>query len=410
MIPTLLLGLTAAIPATITAPPVTGDDADRTRWSIHAEKIYAAPGETRENATVYVDGGKITRIRSGSSSDIQVYAITAGLVDASVRITEGRRSVEESAEVQPTLRVAETLDPFSYLWDRQLRSGVTTVMITPPDNNVVGGLSVVLKTGGAHDIQKRTLAADAALCGSIGSSPSRGNHAVYRRPTDFYSRRPTTRMGVEWVWRRAFYDAALHRRHGQEPTADEAGLLAVLDGERPLFIQAWATQDIRTAAFFVEEMLREDFGQIRLIVDAAAEAWKEPAFLVRTGAGVVLPPFAHSGRGGPDRAFIAWNAAARLHEAGIPLALSSHGAASPADRLDRQAGYAMRGGLPFDAALAAVTLTPARMLGVEDRVGSIEPGKDADLVLWNGEPFETTSRVIGVLLDGRLIVDPREKN
>ena len=89
MIPTLLLGLTAAIPATITAPPVAGDDADRTRWSIHAEKIYAAPGETRENATVYVDGGKITRIRSGSSSDIQVYAITAGLVDASVRITEG---------------------------------------------------------------------------------------------------------------------------------------------------------------------------------------------------------------------------------------------------------------------------------------------------------------------------------
>ena len=72
-----------------------------------------------------------------------------------------------------------------------------------------------------------------------------------------------------------------------------------------------------------------------------------------------------------------------------------------------QAGYAMRGGLPFDAALAAVTVNPAKLLGVEDRVGTVEVGKDADLVLWNGAPFEPTSRVVGVLLDGVLKVDPR---
>jgi imidazolonepropionase-like amidohydrolase len=69
----------------------------------------------------------------------------------------------------------------------------------------------------------------------------------------------------------------------------------------------------------------------------------------------------------------------------------------------------MRGGLPFDAALAAVTINPARMMGVDDRVGSIEVGKDADLVLWNGKPFEPTSAIIGVLLDGVLVVDPRSQ-
>jgi imidazolonepropionase-like amidohydrolase len=77
-------------------------------------------------------------------------------------------------------------------------------------------------------------------------------------------------------------------------------------------------------------------------------------------------------------------------------------------RLARQAGFAMRGGLPFEAALAAVTINPARMVGVDDRVGSLEVGKDADLVLWSGTPFEPSSQILGVLLNGELVVDPRE--
>jgi imidazolonepropionase-like amidohydrolase len=96
-----------------------------------------------------------------------------------------------------------------------------------------------------------------------------------------------------------------------------------------------------------------------------------------------------------------------LHDLGVPLALSAHGSTSAGSSLGRQAGWAMRGGLPFDAALAAVTITPARLIGVDDRVGSLEVGKDADLVLWSGEPFEASSAVIGVLVDGRLVLDPR---
>jgi imidazolonepropionase-like amidohydrolase len=73
-----------------------------------------------------------------------------------------------------------------------------------------------------------------------------------------------------------------------------------------------------------------------------------------------------------------------------------------------QAGYAMQGGLPFDAALAAVTTVPARLLGVADRVGTLEVGKDADLVLWSGMPFEPSSRVIAVIVDGVLRFDARD--
>ena len=127
---------------------------------------------------------------------------------------------------------------------------------------------------------------------------------------------------------------------------------------------------------------------------------------MRSGAKVILPPFPPSGRT-TDNAFMSWNVAKLLHEQGVPIALSSHGARDVHARLAMQAAYARRGGLPFDAALEAVTIAPARFLGIDSRVGSVEVGKDADLVLWSGEPFEVTSRVTGVLVDGELVLDPR---
>jgi imidazolonepropionase-like amidohydrolase len=79
----------------------------------------------------------------------------------------------------------------------------------------------------------------------------------------------------------------------------------------------------------------------------------------------------------------------------------------PGGFLGDQAAYARRGGLSFDAALAAVTITPARMVGIDDRVGTVEVGKDGDLALWNGTPFELSSKVVGVVLNGELVIDPR---
>ena len=89
------------------------------------------------------------------------------------------------------------------------------------------------------------------------------------------------------------------------------------------------------------------------------------------------------------------------------FALSGQGTSDRGERLAYQPGLAMRGGLSFDAALAAVTITPARMAGVDDRIGSLEVGKDADFVLWSGEPFQPTSRILGVVLNGELVVDNR---
>jgi len=375
---------------------------------VHADRLYAAPGTVIEDGVVALAGEKIATIArgapdSGGSDVIHVAAITAGMIDASGRVTPGQLAVEQSREVTPNVAVAVGLDVYDVGWARHLESGVTTVFVAPDSYNVIGGFGIVLKTGGPESIEARTLRADAAVCGAIGGRPSSGNSPASGTPR-MKSRRPTTRMGVEWEWRKAFYDAEASERVPERAFPGSDVLRAVLRGEHALVVEAWTTQDIRTAVFLKEEMEREGLGDLRLVIDAGAEAWKEPQLLVRTGTPVVLPPFG-DGRVGPERAFHAWNTAKLLRDAGLDVALSSHGAESPATTLGMQAGYAMRGGLSFDEALAAVTTTPARLLGVADRVGTVEAGKDADLVLWSGTPFEPSSRVLGVVLDGELVVD-----
>ncbi|MEM7319328.1 MAG: hypothetical protein AAF408_09945, partial [Pseudomonadota bacterium] len=176
-----------------------------------AERVYDPVDWLIENGLIRVQDGKIVSVTPGAKPPgdaLRAYAVTPGLIDASVRITSGAYSVEQSSEVTPGVRVADSLDPFSPGWDRQVRHGVTTALVSPPDENVIGGLGVVLKTGGPESISARTVKPDAVLRGSMGTQPSGRNHPAFGRPTDFYSRRPTTRMGVEWEWRKAMYDAA----------------------------------------------------------------------------------------------------------------------------------------------------------------------------------------------------------
>jgi imidazolonepropionase-like amidohydrolase len=403
----------AAWPALALAEP-SQEKSEQRSWTVFAERVYTGAGEPVKDGSISVRDGKLGGISGNSSASsgdhaLNCAAITPGMIDMSVRIDLGWWSVEQSREVTPEARVSQALDLFDETWPLIARSGVTTVLCAPPPDNVLGGLGVVLKTAGDSALAGRTVKADAALRGAIGSQPSSRNHPAFGRPDDFYSRRPTTRMGVEWELRHAFYDAAAARKDSEEAGEGTQVLLSVLDGKVPLFLQAWTTQDIRTAVFLKEEIEREGLGHARLIVDAAAEAWKEPQLLARSGAAVVLPPFPATGRTG-EASFMAWNTAKLLVDLGVPVALSSHGAQEAERRLDRQAGYAMRGGLSFDAALAAVTSTPAKLLGVDQRVGTLEAGKDADLVMWSGTPFEPTSRVIGVLIDGRLVLDPRESS
>lgn len=382
--------------------------AQENSWSIFAERLYTGDG-VRENQLITVRDGKVSTITPGTlpgEDGLRAAAVTAGMIDLSVRLLDGWSGVEHQDELSPGMRAADAIDLFDERWRSVARSGVTTALVNPPDFDVIGGRGLVVKTAGGELGTARSLLEDAVLRGAIGSQPSARNHPAFGRPEDLFSRRPTTRMGVEWEQRRAFYEAAAKRG---TPAADEPGnavLLATLSGELPYFVQAWTTQDIRTTVFLKEELEREQLGTPRIVIDAAAEAWREPELLVRSGVAVVLPPFPPEGRTG-DGAFMTIGCARALVARGVPVALSAHGDTSAAGSLGRQAGWAMRGGLSLEEALAAVTTTPARLLGLEDQVGAVAVGRAADLVLWSGTPFEASSAVIGVLVDGVLVLDPR---
>ncbi|MEM1452613.1 MAG: amidohydrolase family protein [Planctomycetota bacterium] len=402
MLTSLILSAATALAAQPAAPSAATDG---TSWTLHASKVYTSTGKVHENALVVVRDGKIRAISPGVEAPrdaLRADVITAGMVDASARVNAGSLSVEQSSEVTPGVDAASSVDLFDSRWKRLAKSGVTSAFVGPLNQNVVGGHGVIVKTAGGMSLEERQVDGAKLLCGAIGSQPSQRNSPAFGRPRSFYNRRPTTRMGVEWEWRKALYDAA----QAKDPSAEQSMLRDVLAGKTGLFVQAWATQDIRTAVFLREEMEREGFGTMRLVIDAGAEAWREPNMLVRSGTAVVLPPVPSQGRT-TDQAFMALDCAKVLLDAGVSVALSAHDASDASERLDIQAGYAMRGGLNREQALRAVTLTPARILGIDGRVGTVEAGKDADLVLWNGEPFEATTRPVGVLVGGHLVLDPR---
>ena len=377
-------------------------------WLIRADTVYTASGDAIDGGAVLTDGARIAAVGPGARGGDETFecaAVTPGLFDLSPRIHLNHLSVEQSNEAPIDLDTLEGMDLWSYRFEREARSGVTSVLLTPADYAVIGGLCGVVKTAG-DTFDERLVRRSAVLRGSLGSQPSAGNIPPRGGPPrNFYYRRPTTRMGVEWVWRKSYYDAKADA-NGDEPAQARRNeiLRSTLTGDLPVSVQAWTTQDVRTAVY-----LKEEFGIQRMFVDAAAEAWREPELVERSGMAVALPPWTGEGRSG-ELAFFKLSSAADLHARGVSVALTGHGMADPAYRLARQPGYAMRGGLSFEAALAAVTIVPARLAGVDDRVGSIEVGKDADLVLWSGTPFEPTSRILAVFVNGKLIVDHRQSN
>jgi imidazolonepropionase-like amidohydrolase len=376
--------------------------------ALRAGEVHTVSGSRLENAVVLVRDGKIAEVGTGlrvpgGARVLEGASLTPGLVDADSRagLETGGRGNEESSEITPALRVLDVLDPKSRALERLARQGVTAVFLSPDTRNVIGGLGAVVKTAG-EPVAARVVKAAGALRATMGDDPSRGNIPLrFGTPTNFYFRRPTTRMGVVWLFRKSFFDAAEYRKRGRDAPRDEnlEVLAEVLDGKRPLRIAARRSNDLRTAM-----RLAEEFG-FAIQVDGAEEGYRCAEDLKRRGIPVVAGPIEIAPTSFSRRAEIeepCLGNAAILEKAGVLLALTANDRAGE-EALPGQAIFAARYGLPFDAALAAVTLNPAKILGVEARLGSIEPGKDADLVLWSGAPLK--SRPLAVLIDGRVVYD-----
>jgi imidazolonepropionase-like amidohydrolase len=311
---------------------------------------------------------------------------------------------EQSSEVVPHTAWIEAIDLGSPDLDRLLREGVTTVLAAPDPSAVIGARSAVVRTAG----EDRVLLREGSVRAVIGSDPYRFgtfNRTPNRGSVTHFSRRPQSRMGVGWIFRKAFHDALLRAAGGEPSGADTASpeasavVLGLLEGRVPLWVQARTASDIESAL-----RLCGEFGVPFTLVDPV-EAYRCLDLLAVARVPVVFGPIYDDPSGLSARS--SETRRARLHTlsdlvaAGVPLCLSAQDLREE-DGLARQAMLAIRTGIAPERALELVTLSPARIIGIDGEVGSLEAGKRADLVVWSGPPFAATSAVRRVYVDGRL--------
>lgn len=395
LVATLLTFLLVGVPQSVTA-----------QIAIQADTVYTMVGAPIVDGVVLVRDGEIEQV--GAANDVAIPSgyqtlstsvVTPGLIDAhSVVGLAGmyntdadQDQLDTSSPIQPELRAIDAYNAREELvaWIRDL--GVTTVHTGHGPGAPVSGQTMIVKTNGTT---MGTALVDSTTMVAMTLGPS-----VERR---FQS--PGTRAKTVAMLREHFIQAQTYRDRMQSdnpPTRDLGmeAMVRVLDGDVPALITAHRHTEILSAL-----RLAEEFG-FNLVLDGAAEAYMVLDEIRAAGIPVLVhPPMT---RPGGEAANAAFTTAARLHEAGVPFAFQSgYEGYVPKTRVVLfEAAIATTNGLDRTAALEALTIDAARILGLADRVGSLEPGKQADLVLYEGDPFEYTTRVCHVIIDGAIASD-----
>ena len=388
----------AALLASLCAAP-----AQAQRLAVVADTLYTMAGPPIVNGVVLIEGGKIERVGAGlrvpdGVRTLRASVATPGLVD--VRGTVGlsgllnqdddQDQLDEGGPIQPSLRALDAYNARDELVPYLLGFGVTTVHTGHTSGAIAAGQTVTVKT--AYDtIDEALVDSTTMLAMTIGPSVSR----------QFDS--PGSRSRVIAELRKALYaaQAAEAKAAASDETPavdlDQQAWGKVLRGEMPALVTAHRANDILT-------LLRvgREFPTLDLILDGAAEAYLVTDELRAAGVPVVLHPTMIRSGGETENA--SFTTAAVLRAEGIPFAIQSgYEAYVPKTRVVLfEAAAAAAHGLSREHALASVTIDAAEILGLADRVGSLERGKDADLALFDGDPLETTTHVCAVVVDGRV--------
>jgi imidazolonepropionase-like amidohydrolase len=354
---------------------------------IKAAKVYTQTGAPLVPGTVRIKDGKIAEVAATITAptgakviDLGSGVLIPGLIDAHTSLGIDGGADEETKEVTPTFRILDGID-----WsDREFREaradGTTTVGLVPGTDNVFAGLSSIVKTAG--DRKTRVVNADNALIITAASDPAAGNSAR-NRPDSIYARQPTNRMGVIWILRSEF------GRAKASTAAETAPIREALAGKRPVVCVSRVDNDILAAL-----RLKQDY-PMALTIAGGQESYKVRDALAAAKVPVLLDKQSTAGSVGNEGSETIFNTAGLLHESGVTFALTG-------GQLLDQARFAVRHGLPANVALAAITSQPAKILGIESRVGTIAAGLDADLVALSGDPFDLTSAVRWTMCNGVL--------
>ena len=372
--------------------------------AVKADTVYTMATAPIVNGVVLIKNGKIENVGANLSvpSGYTVYSaktVTPGLIDVrssvglsgSYNIPADQDQLEKSSPIQPELRAIDAYNPEDKLVEYLRSNGITTLHTGHGVGSLASGQTMVVKTkkGLVDDVMVDPLVMVAMTLGPSVSAnyPSPGNRSkqmamlrteLLKAQGQAKANAKDTTKGVE-----------LKQQIFQQ----------LLSGEVKALILANTSAEIMSAIRLAKEF------NLKLVIEGGAEAYRLIDQIKASKAELIV--HATMARAGGETINMTMENAAILHRAGIPVSIES-GFESyvPKSRVILfEAAIAMVHGLPFHEALKAITINPAKLLGIDNRVGTIEKGKDADVVLFNGDPFEYSTKVCIVIIDGKVEVN-----
>ena len=377
--------------------------------------VHTMAGPVIPHGYVEVENGKIRAVgemsalpaaAAGPVYDAGGGHILPGFIDAHCHLGmfgnalgfEADDGNESTDPCTPQLRAIDAINPQDRCFQEAREGGVTTVLTGPGSANPIAGQFAAIKTDGRW-VDEMVLRAPAAMKMALGENPK----TVYNERKET----PITRMATAAVIRQELSKTLEYMDKQDKADAEEdtdapdydaklEALIPVLRGELPIHIHAHRADDIATAVRICRE-----FG-LKYVIVHGTEGHLLPELLAAEGAGVITGP-SLTDRSKPELANLTIENPAILARAGVPVAICTDHPVIPIQYLPICAALAVRGGLEPEEALAAITIHPARLAGLDKRVGSLEPGKDADIVVTTGHPLDWNGKVRYVFIGGKQV-------
>jgi imidazolonepropionase-like amidohydrolase len=376
---------------------------------VHADVLHTLNGPPIKDAVVVISDGKIVRLGPAATTIaprtgrvLHAPVVIPGLVDAhSVLGLSGllnqphdQDMLDTSAPLQADLRAIDAYNAKEPLVEFTRSLGVTTINTGHAPRALVSGTTMVAKLHGRTADQdvimpQRMITVTLGQLG-IASDASTKGKAPGTRPKSLAMLRADLVKAQEYAAKESLADATKHPARNFHLEA----LGRALEGSQPLLITAQRAIDILGALRIAREF------NLSIILDGGAEAHLTLDEIKASGFPVILHPTMARAAGEMENASM--TTAAQLQAAGIPFAIQGgYESYAPKSRnVLFEAGVLIARGLTWNQALASITTTPAQILGLSDRLGSLQPGMDADLALYNGDPFEYTTHCLGTVIDG----------
>lgn len=369
--------------------------------AVKGETIWTMAGENITDGVILIGAnGKIERVGTAAQitipSNYKVYTakvVTPGLIDAHTVIglngylnqPHDQMAIDGSSPVQPELRAVDSYNVEEKLveWVRGL--GVTTIHTGHQPSALMSGQTMIAKTAG-NSVEEATITQTAMIATTIGQAGLAGQ-----------GRSPGTRAKQAAMLRAELIKALENSKKADQPKDLKSEILVrVIKREIPLLITAHKAQDILTALRIAREF------NIKIVLDGVSEAHLLLNEIKASGFPVIVHPTMY--RAGGETESLSMETASKLKKAGIPVALQSgyEGYVPKTRTVLFEAAIAAANGLSQRDALATITIDAAKILGLDSRIGSIAVGKDGDIAMYDGDPFEYVTHCTGTIINGKI--------